>query len=136
MCHAGRDDKSQTQQVSAALVCSKLWPVNHPNSFCNFDADLNDAAAVSGAPLPDQAATPGAAPSAAEPSAEQLDRAEAFSVLPEAAKSIRLPQRRQAPPPSPYRRPGPGPVDRQVSIADLRPTKGHAYRRDFYYQAS
>lgn len=48
-----------------------------------------------------------------------------------------LPYRRYSSPPpaSPYRRPGPGPVGRTVDITDLRPTKGHAYRRDFYYQA-
>lgn len=55
---------------------------------------------------------------------------------PGATKLSRLPQRRQAPlpPASPYRRPGPGPVNRKISISDLRPTKGHAYNRDFYYQ--
>lgn len=108
---------------------------------CILAADTDDGAAVTGAPMPGQGTAPEPAPLAAapdsEPSMEPRVQAEAFSMQPGATKLSRLPQRRQAPlpPASPYRRPGPGPVNRKISISDLRPTKGHAYNRDFYYQA-
>ncbi|KAL4443430.1 hypothetical protein ABPG75_011167 [Micractinium tetrahymenae] len=101
--------------------------------------DPDEAPAATGAPVPRRGAASklASAPAAPAPSSEHTSeprvQAEALPGQPWLAKREQ-PVRKAGPAAVSYRGPGPGPVGRKVSIADLRPTKDHAYRRDFYYQ--